>query len=133
MTLKAKLSTAALLAFAACSDDNPQQAATSATAKPVGESPVTQARSIFDTRCAVCHGKTGGGNGMAAATLNPKPRNYTDPTWQASVQDADIAGAIVKGGAALGKSAMMPPNPDLASQPETVAALVQIIRGFGRH
>lgn len=89
-----------------------------------------KAREIFGTRCAMCHGTDGTGNGPAAANLNPKPRNYTDAAWQASVTDEELAKTIVKGGQAVGKSMMMPGNPDLESDPETVTGLVKIIRGF---
>src|SRR5262245_2085275 len=37
-----------------------------------------EARQLFATVCATCHGPTGQGDGQAAASLNPKPRNYTD-------------------------------------------------------
>ena len=33
---------------------------------------------LFQTNCAACHGATGAGNGPAAASLNPKPVNFTD-------------------------------------------------------
>ena len=64
--------------------------------------------------------------------LTPKPRNYTDKTWQASVTDDQIRKTIVMGGAAVGKSPVMPAQPQLKEKPEVVAALVQIIRTFGR-
>jgi hypothetical protein len=32
----------------------------------------------------------------------------------------------------VGKSTVMPSNPDLANQPEVIAELVRIIRGFGQ-
>jgi hypothetical protein len=38
---------------------------------------------------------------------------------------------ILYGGAAVGKSAAMPANPDLQSQPFVVKALVEKIRNFG--
>ena len=66
-----------------------------------------QAALIFKTRCSTCHGADGKGNGPAAITLNPKPRNYTDVAWQKSVTDDHIREIIVKGGAALGKSPNM--------------------------
>jgi mono/diheme cytochrome c family protein len=36
-------------------------------------------KEIFDIQCKPCHGEKGAGNGIAAATLNPKPRNYAAP------------------------------------------------------
>src|SRR5437870_4393802 len=46
-----------------------------------------EAKDIFAQRCTLCHGADGKGDGPTAAALNPKPRNYTDATWQASVTD----------------------------------------------
>jgi cytochrome c553 len=99
---------------------------------PGGGGGDTTASRLFMTVCATCHGADGTGTGPAAETLNPKPRNYTDPKWQASVTDADIKAIIVKGGQAVGKSAMMPANPTLDGDNATLDGLVQIIRGFGK-
>lgn len=103
----------------------------SATTK-VYVNPGEAARAIFAERCTPCHGQQGRGDGPSAASLNPKPRNYSDKAWQQSATDAGIAKAIVEGGAAVGKSTVMPSNPDLANQPEVIAELVRIIRGFGQ-
>lgn len=94
-------------------------------------SPPPTAENIFATRCATCHGTDGKGDGPASAALNPKPRNYTDAEWQKSVTDEQIKKTIVGGGAAVGKSPLMVPNPDLANQPAVVDGLVHIVRGFG--
>jgi hypothetical protein len=80
----------------------------------------------------MCHGVDGSGNGPAAATLQPKPRNYTDAAWQASVTDEQLRETILKGGAAVGKSAAMPGQPQLKDHPEVLDGLVQIIRKFGK-
>jgi hypothetical protein len=72
----------------------------------------------------------GKGNGPAAITLNPKPRNYTDANWQKSVTDDHIREIIVKGGAALGKSPNMLANPDLADKPDVVNELMKKVRSF---
>ena len=95
-------------------------------------SPGEEAQTTFKTVCATCHGEGGLGNGPGAATLTPKPRNYTDKTWQASVTDDQIKRTILMGGAAVGKSPMMPAQPQLKEKPEVVAALVKIIRTFGK-
>ena len=89
------------------------------------------AKKIFDERCSACHGLNGKGDGAAAAALNPKPRNYTDKAWQASITDEQIKKTIVFGGIAVGKSANMPSSPDLDAKPEVVEGLVKIIREFG--
>jgi hypothetical protein len=64
--------------------------------------------------------------------LNPKPRNYTDATWQASVTDDYLKKVILEGGAAVGKSGAMVGHPELKDQPDTLAGLVSIIRGFAK-
>ncbi len=91
-----------------------------------------EAITIFNTRCAACHGIDGHGDGVAAAALNPKPRSYSDKAWQASVDDSMIAKVIVEGGAAIGKSPMMTANPDLKDKPEVVKALVAKIRTYNK-
>ncbi len=91
-----------------------------------------ESRDVFTQRCATCHGMDGRGTGPAAVALNPKPRNYGDKAWQGTVTDDQIKSTIVGGGPAVGKSALMPPNPDLAGKPEVVAGLVSIVRSFGR-
>jgi mono/diheme cytochrome c family protein len=94
--------------------------------------PVAKAHEMFATVCAMCHGANGAGDGPAAANLNPKPRNYTDAAWQASVTDDQIRQTILQGGQAVGKSPMMPGQPQLKDEPEVLDALVKIIRGFGQ-
>jgi mono/diheme cytochrome c family protein len=98
----------------------------------VGPSPAAQeAKEMFKTVCSVCHGVDGKGDGVAAANLNPKPRNYTDKAWQKSVTDDHIREIILKGGAAMGKSPLMPAQTQLAGKPEVVDELVKIVRAFG--
>jgi mono/diheme cytochrome c family protein len=92
----------------------------------------SQAQVIFASACAMCHGADGTGKGPASAALNPKPRDYSDPAWQAGITDELIKETILKGGAAVGKSPMMPGNPQLGDRPEVVDELVQIIRRFGK-
>jgi len=109
-----------------------EPAAEPAKAEPAAaEGPADEAKKAFETVCAACHGTSGKGDGPAAAQLNPKPRDYTDAEWQKSIKDEDIAKVIVEGGAAVGKSEAMPPNPQWKDKPEVVAELVKIIRGFG--
>ncbi len=99
---------------------------------PVTRTPAEQAAAMFGTVCATCHGSEGKGDGPAAASLNPKPRNYTDPAWQASVTDDDLKKTILLGGQGVGKSPMMPGQPQLKDQPEVLDGLVKIIRDFGK-
>ena len=93
---------------------------------------MNKARKFYAERCASCHGDQGNGDGPGAFAIKPKPRNYTDPEWQKSVTDEELAKAIVKGGAAVGKSYMMPASYDLRSKPELTAALVAMVRSFAQ-
>ena len=92
--------------------------------------PKSEAQTLFRARCSVCHGEKGTGDGPGAAALNPKPRNYTDAAWQASVTDEQIKNTIMLGGAAVGKSPIMPASPDLQAKPAVVDELVKIVRSF---
>ena len=89
-----------------------------------------RAQVIYKERCASCHGDQGDGKGLGAFAIKPRPRDYTDVEWQKSVEDEELAQAIVRGGAAIGKSYMMPANRDLKAKPDIVNGLVVIIRSF---
>ena len=129
----------AIAAFACGSGD--QGAKPAAPAAPTAEPPAPAAKSseeigaeakqIFETRCYTCHGMNGLGDGPGSVALTPKPRNFHDTTWQASVTDDHIAKIIQYGGTSVGRSPMMPPNPDLIAKPEVVAALVKHVRSLG--
>jgi mono/diheme cytochrome c family protein len=103
-------------------------------AKPDASAPPTaasEARDIYASTCVSCHGPGGAGDGLAAVGLPAKPASFADPAWQARTSDAEIERAIVGGGAAVGKSPLMPASPSLAGKPEVVAALRSLIRSFG--
>jgi cytochrome c553 len=99
---------------------------------PSKQASTDAAKGYFAQTCALCHGIDGTGNGPMAAQLNPRPRNYTDENWQASISDDEIKAIIVGGGQAVGKSNSMPPNPGLKDDPALLDGLVKIIRGFGK-
>lgn len=83
----------------------------------------------FATFCSTCHGPNGDANTPGAAALNPKPRNFTDAKWQASVDDAHIAKVIKEGGASVGLSPTMAPWGAVLSD-DDVKALVAKVRSF---
>lgn len=91
-----------------------------------------QAGQLFSTRCATCHGAEGRGDGAGGAALKPGPRNFHDVEWQKATSDETIEQAIVYGGAAVGKSPAMVPNPDLQAKPGVVKALREKVRSFGK-
>ena len=140
--------TVAIVALSACNktlpapqDDAPAAAAVAVPADAGGAPAQKQAtvpgsvaaeeaRAIMAQRCTLCHGLAGKGDGPAAANLSPKPANYTDAKWQDGIKDDELKRAIVGGGPSVGKSMMMPANPDLKDKPQVVDELVKIIRGF---
>ncbi|HEY6556873.1 MAG TPA: c-type cytochrome [Polyangiaceae bacterium] len=143
VVVSSSLALALALAASGCSKKEPapeRTAAPSAPAAPAApaEAPVAagpnlgEAQKMFKTRCSVCHGMAGKGDGPGSAALNPKPRNYTDKVWQKSVTDEQIRNTILMGGAAVGKSPNMPASPDLQSKPQVLDGLVQVVRSFGK-
>jgi mono/diheme cytochrome c family protein len=112
----------------------PTEAAAREEAPPPTASSVDRAQreagEIFATRCATCHGPKGAGDGPVGVVLDPRPRDFRDPAWQASVSDEHVERIILHGGVAVGKSPAMPPNPDLTSKPEVVAALRARVRSL---
>ncbi|MDC0669113.1 c-type cytochrome [Nannocystis radixulma] len=96
--------------------------------KPGDPELVRAARQIFDTRCANCHGPHGRGDGPAGRGLSPRPRDFGDPAWQATVDDDRLRRVIIGGGAAVGLSAHMQANPDLEGSPVLVGELIRIVR-----
>lgn len=126
------LALAVVVAAAACGKKEPSGQPGAAVTNNAAAVDMTTANTIYQERCSACHGANGRGDGPGSATLTPKPRNYTDTGWQASVTDEQIRKTIVMGGAAVGKSPMMPASPDLDGKPEVVEGLLKIVRKFGR-
>jgi mono/diheme cytochrome c family protein len=49
------------------------------------KSALAAGKQIYDDKCAACHGATGKGDGLAAASLNPKPANLTDKAFMQGI------------------------------------------------
>lgn len=103
-----------------------------AAAKPAPNPKLAEAKQFFASRCVPCHGPAGRGDGPTGLALDPHPRNFTDRAWQKSVTDLHIEKVILQGGPSVGKSPLMPPHGDLSSNPELLAAMREVVRGFGR-
>ena len=107
------------LALAACTEK-----------KPVELKPANLARGAaeFKSRCALCHGMTGAGDGPMVGNLAVKPRNLADPMWQVNETDAALDEIITKGGKAVGKSELMPAN--FQNDPQALADVRAYIRSL---
>lgn len=110
--------------------EQPPAAAAPAPAAGPSAADLKQAEELFAGRCTPCHGPQGRGDGPASAGLTPKPRNFTDAAWQGKVTDEHIEKIVLYGGAAVGKSPAMPPNPDLEQYPELIKGLRAHIRSL---
>jgi mono/diheme cytochrome c family protein len=64
---------------------------------------------LFLHYCATCHGEAGEADGFNAYNLDPRPRDLSDPEFQANRSDVELYELIRLGGGAAGLSATMPP------------------------
>ena len=85
-----------------------------------------EGETIFQTRCFVCHGREGKGNGPASIGLGATVRDLTSSSWQDSTSDETIRSVIRNGALAIGGSAAMTPNRDLSDA--QIQSLVRYIR-----
>ena len=93
-----------------------------------GEGHVEAGAKLYHERCAPCHGMDGKATTPMAQALTPKPRDHTDGAYMNQLSDAHIAQAIKNGGAAVGKSPMMPAQTDLSPQQlDDVVAFVRTL------
>ena len=118
MVARALLLLAALVAVtAAASKSSPDPTKVAAGAK------------LYSQYCAVCHGKTGRGEGAAAASLKPKPRSFRGPKQLKSKTDEDLFKVISKGGPALGLSPTMVGWGAVLKEPQ-IRQLVAFVRSM---
>jgi mono/diheme cytochrome c family protein len=54
-------------------------------------------QSLYDAKCQICHGANGRGDGPAAAALNPKPRDFTNPAFWQNNADEKIKRTVTTG------------------------------------
>ena len=102
------------------------------SARAADDAATKEAERHFKALCSTCHGADGRGDGPAGKALKPPPANFTDPAFQKSRTDEQLAKTILEGGAAVGKNPAMPPNPQYKSRPEVIKALVAKVRSFGK-
>ena len=89
----------------------------------------------YQLNCSTCHGPEGKGDGIAAASLNPKPANFAAGAFKYDVDgngkpgDVEDIKAIIHDGAAKhGGSALMAAWPMLS--PEQLQAVAEYVKAF---
>ena len=96
--------------LAGCGGDKPNETAQTppaettppaATETPAptaaGEISLAVGEKVVAERCVLCHGTSGKGDGPGGATLNPKPRNWTEHGYMESRTDDQLYEVIFNG------------------------------------
>ena len=84
---------------------------------------IAKGKNLFTTNCIACHGANGKGDGVAAASLTPKPRNFTSK--QGWINGPKLSGIYKTLSEGIKGSAMVAFN---TLTPEDKFALAQYIR-----
>jgi len=87
---------------------------------PIVAISLTQAKSVYNTNCARCHGENGKGNAEVAQQLGDYIPNFTDPNFHKYFTDAHILAVLHGGGGAIGRSTAMPPWDGVLKEGEIV-------------
>ncbi|HYB71926.1 MAG TPA: cytochrome c [Candidatus Sulfotelmatobacter sp.] len=83
----------------------------------------------YEKFCAVCHGPTGKGDGQGLRGLPVHPKSFSDAAALRNVTDQALFDTIQKGGAATGKSPIMPPFGDQIKEAQ-IRDLVAYLRSL---
>jgi mono/diheme cytochrome c family protein len=98
--------------------------AAESTASPATSTPPVAAADlgarVFATRCALCHGPDGHGDGVGSKGLKPQPRNFHDQAYMSTRTDAQLLATIHSG------KGPMPRWQGVLSEAEMAAALKHI-------
>ena len=69
----------------------------SAAGGAAGEPSLAMGEEIVQSKCVLCHGQSGKGDGPGGAALNPKPRNWTDHAYMGSRTNDQLYEVIYNG------------------------------------
>lgn len=112
-------------------------AVTAEEAKPAGgeftiKGDAAKGSETYKLYCLPCHGEKGKGDGVAAAALNPKPRDFTDKVLMASIPDKQVFTAIKDGGTAVGKSPLMIAWGPILVEDQKIHDVAAYVRSLGK-
>jgi mono/diheme cytochrome c family protein len=136
--IPALLISAAFAAMSRAEDTNAPAAAAHAKTPPPGmedfkiSGDPAKGAEIFKLYCVACHGDSGKGDGVTAAALNPKPRDFTDKARMATIPDWEVFKVIKDGGASVGLSPMMTPWGPLLKDDQKIHDLSAYVRTFAK-
>lgn len=70
-----------------------------ASAAPPAKTPelVAKGKASYEINCSSCHGARGAGDGVAAASLDPKPRNLATGPFRNGTEPAQVFATLAKG------------------------------------
>ncbi len=81
---------------------------------------VVNGKAVYENNCAACHGTSGKGDGPAAVSMRPKPRNLADEEYMSTLSDEYLFKGITYGGASVDKSPLMPGWGNVLDQKEII-------------
>jgi mono/diheme cytochrome c family protein len=87
---------------------------------------VDKGKDTYAIRCAPCHGDAGGGDGPAAAALEPKPRNFRDPEFWTGRTPVQLKLVVQRGR----PGTMMAPFQGVLSDEEIDAVVAYLVAAF---
>lgn len=87
---------------------------------------VAAGKKVFQQNCVLCHGNAGKGDGQAAGSLNPKPKDFTDQKAMAKITSEIRLKAVTEGGAAVGASPVMPSFKDSLTSKQITDVLAYV-------
>ncbi len=90
---------------------------------------IERGHEIYTMNCVPCHGPGGKGDGPSAATLNPSPRDHTDPELMENLTDKKVGQTVQMGGVISGYP-NMPSSPHIRG--DDLVALVAFVRSLHR-
>lgn len=77
-------------------------------AQPLPSAPISRGSVLYQTHCAVCHGRGGKGDGPGATVIRQPMRDFSSPTAMREVNDRFLFEIIKKGSSQFGRSNAMP-------------------------